>query len=216
MKMSASKFCVVSDFGNNVRKKIGSAYLGSVIKLRTNRRGKCRWKGNEISYELIGVLNSQSKRQVIVSVIGNAELRSAGEGQANLEVLVLVVGSCLIGGHRTQSIAVGGQPTVGLPAKNFPLAAFQIQEAKAQTKGMAVHDLIHTVGVIAAEVRFAVAGNIIATDFVCDQYVKAGILRAGTVLCKMPLRRVAVRYSGEIGGDIVLRVRGAEYIFKVH
>src|ERR1700723_1392494 len=103
--MSASKFCVVSDFGNDVRKKIGSTYLGSVVELRANGRGKCRWKSNEISYELVGVLNSHAKRQMIVSVIGHAELRSAGEGQANLEVLVLVVGGCLIGRHRAQPVA---------------------------------------------------------------------------------------------------------------
>src|SRR3984957_1067146 len=216
MKMVASKFCVVSDFGNDVRKKIGSAYLGSVVELRANRGGKCRWKGNETSYELVGVLNSHSKRQVIVSVIGNAELRSAGEGQADLEVLVFVVGGCLIGGQRTPPIAVGGQPAIGLSAQNFPLAAFQVHKAKAQTKGVAVHDLIHIGGVIAAEVRFAVAGDIIGTDFVRDLYVETGILSGEPIFGKVALRRVAVRYSREVGGDVVLGVGGTEYIFKVH
>src|SRR5277367_4443477 len=114
MEMPASKCCVVSDFGNDVWKKIGSAYLGSIVELRAHRGGKRRRKGHETSDELVGVLDSHPKRQVLVSVIGNAELRSAAEGQANLEVLVLVVGGCHIGGHRTQPVAVGGQPTIGL------------------------------------------------------------------------------------------------------
>src|SRR5580658_9162765 len=215
MEMSASKCCVVSDFRNDVRKKIGSAYLGSIIKLRANRRDKCRWKSNEISCELVGVLNTDSKRQMIVSVIGHAELRSAGEGQANLEVLVLVVGGCHIGGQRTQPVTVGGQPAISLSAKNLPLAALQIHKAKAQTKSVAVHHLIHIGGVIAAEVRFAVAGHFIVADFVRDLYVEAGILRGDAILGQVALRSVAVWYRGEVGGDIVLGIGGTEYIFKV-
>jgi hypothetical protein len=41
-----------------------------------------------------------------------------------------------------------------------------VNEAKAQTKGVAVHNLIHIGSVIAAEVRLAVAGDITGTDFV--------------------------------------------------
>src|SRR5271163_4117074 len=107
MEMAVSQFCVVSNFGNDVRKKIGSAYLGSIVELRANRGGKCRWKGDEGADVLIRVLNTHAERPVIVGVIGNAELRCAGESQANLEILVLVVGSCLIGGYRAYPSAVG-------------------------------------------------------------------------------------------------------------
>src|SRR5580704_968556 len=43
VEMSASNFCVVSDFRKDIRKKIGGAYLGSVVKLGTQCRAKCCW-----------------------------------------------------------------------------------------------------------------------------------------------------------------------------
>src|ERR1700678_1917354 len=92
MEMSACNSCVVRDLGNDVWKKIRSSYLGSIVKLRADRRGKGRWKGDGTAYVLVGVLNAYSESQMIVQVIGDAELSSAGVGQANPDVLIFVIG----------------------------------------------------------------------------------------------------------------------------
>src|ERR1700684_665264 len=215
MEMSACNSRVVRDLGNDVRKKIRSSYLGSIVKLRADR-GKARWKGHERTYVLVGVLNAYPKRQMIVQVIGDAELSSAGIGQANPNVLIFVIGDRQIRGIRTDPAAVGGQPTPGLSAKNFPLAAFQVKKAKAHAKGMAVHGLINIGRIIATKVRFAVASYIIVTEFIRDLYAEAGKLRGETIFGKLALRRVAERYCSEIRGDVVLCVSGAENIFNIH
>ena len=189
--------------------------MGSIVKLRADR-GKSRWKGHERTYVLVGVLNAYPKRQMIVQVIGDAELSSAGVGQANPDVLIFVIGDRQIRGIRTDPAAVGGQPTPSLSAQNFPLASFQIHKAKAHTKGVAVHGLINISRIIAAKVSFAVAGHIIGTEFVRDLYAEAGKLRGEAVFGKLALRRIAEWYGSEVRGDIVLGVGGAENIFNIH
>src|ERR1700693_2479361 len=215
MEMSACNSCVVRDLGNDVWKKIRSSYLGSVVELRADR-SKARWEGYERTYVLVGVLDAHSKRQMIVQVISDAELSSAGVGQAHPDVLIFVVGDRQIGGTRTDPAAVGGQPTPGFSAKNFPLATFQVKKAKAHAKGVTVHGLINIRRIIAAKVRFAVGGHIILTEFVRDMYAEAGELRGEAIFGKLALGRVAERNGSEVGGDVVLGVGGAEDIFNVH
>src|SRR5580704_12911948 len=215
MEMPACNSCVVRNFGNDVRKKIRGSYLGSIVKLRADR-GKARWEGYERTYVLVGVLYAHPKRQMIVQVISDAKLSSAGVGQANPDVLVLIVGDRQIGGIRTDPAAVGSQPTPGLSTKNFPLAAFQVKKAKAHAKGVAVHGLINVRGIIPAKVRFAVAVHIIVTPFVRDMYAEAGELRGEAIFGKLALGRVAERNGSEVRGDVVLGVGGAEDIFNIH
>src|ERR1700693_2854521 len=215
MEMPARNSCVVRDLGKDVWKKIRSSYLGSIVKLRADR-GKARWKGHERTYVLVGVLNAHPKRQMIVQVISDAELSSAGGGQAHSDVLIFVVGNRQIGGTWTDPAAVGGQPTPGLSAQNFPLAAFQVKKAKAHAKGVAVHGLINVSRIIAAKVRFAVAGHIIVTKFVRDLYAEAGKLRGQTIFGKLALRRIAEGNGSEVRCDVVLGVGRAENIFNVH
>ena len=81
---------------------------------------------------------------------------------------------------------------------------------------MAVHSLISIGSIIATEVRLAVTSHIVGAEFVSDSYVEAGVLRGRAELGEVPLRSVAERDSGEVGGDVVLSVGGAEYIFEVH
>src|ERR1700722_7608543 len=215
MEMSACDSRVVRDLGNYVWKKIRSSYLGSIVKLRADR-GKRRREGDERTYELVGVLDAHPKSQMIVQVISDAELSSAGVGQASTDVLILVIGDRQIGGTRTNPAAVRSQPAPGLSAQNFPLATFQVKKAKAHAKGVAVHGLINIRRIIPAKVRFAVAVHIIVTPFVSDMYAEAGELCGEAIFGKLALRRIAERYGGEVRGDVVLRVGGAEDIFNVH
>src|SRR5580658_3997277 len=90
MEMSACNFCVVRNFGKDVWEQIGSSYLGSVVKLRADRRGKGGWQGDESTYVLVGILDAYPNRPMFVQVIGNAELGSTGVGQADADVLILV------------------------------------------------------------------------------------------------------------------------------
>src|ERR1700691_1074712 len=149
-------------------------------------------------------------------VIGDAELRSAGVRYADPEVLVLVIGEGQIGWHRTQPVAVGGQPAPCLPAKDLPLTALQIHKVKAQTVGLAIHALIDVGSIVAAEISFDVGSHIVAAEFVRNLEIETGILRGGAKLREVPLRRVAEGDGREVGGNVVLGVRGAEYIFEVH
>src|SRR5271170_965859 len=216
--MSACNFCVVCDLGNDVWKKIRSSYLGSVVKFRGTRAngGEGRRKRDKTAYVLVGILDADPKRPMFVRVVGNADLGSAGVGQADADVLILVISDGQFGGIRTNSDAVGGQPTPGLSAENFPLAALETHKAKAHPKRVAVHGLINIGRIIAAKVRFAVAGHIRVADFVCDPYVEAGKLCGETILAKVALGRVVERYSSVVRSDIVLGIGGAKYIFNVH
>src|ERR1700733_2047205 len=153
---------------------------------------------------------------MIAGVIRDAELRGTGVGYADPEVLVFVVGEGQIGGHWTQPVAVGGQPAPCLPAKDFPLAAFQVHKVKAQPVGLAIHALIDVGSIVAAEISFDVGSHIVAAELVRNLEVETGILRGGAKLRELPLRRVAEGYGGEVGGNVALGVRGAEYIFRVH
>src|ERR1700683_2547355 len=107
MEMPTCNSCVVRNLGNDVWKKVRSSYLGSIVKLRADRRGKGRRKGNRSTYVLVGVLNAYPKRQMIVKVIGDAELSSAGVRQAHPDVLIFVIGDRQIGGTWTNPTAVG-------------------------------------------------------------------------------------------------------------
>src|ERR1700722_20534265 len=115
-------------------------------------------------------------------VIGDAELRSAGVRYADPDVLVLVVGEGQIRGHRTQPVAVGGQPTPCLPAKDFPLTALQVRKVKAQTVGLAIHALIDVGSIVAAEISFDVGSHIVAAELVRNLEVETRILRGRTKL----------------------------------
>src|SRR5580704_16966440 len=216
MEMPACNFCVVGNFGKDVWKQIGRTYLGSIVKLGANCRGKGRLKSNKSADILVGVLNAHPSSPVIVEVVGNSDLRGTGVGQAYPDVLILVISDRQFGGVRTNSDAVGGQPTPGLSAENFPLTALETHKAKAHTQGVAVHGLICIGRVIAAEVRFAVGGHIRVANFVCDPYVEAGKLCGETILGKVALGRVAIWDRRVVGGDIVLGVGGAIYILNVH
>src|SRR5580658_11295904 len=103
---------------------------------------------------------------MIACAIGDAELRGAGVGYADSEVLVLVVGDGQIGGHGTQPVAVGGQPAPCLPAKDLPLTALQVHKVKAQTVGLAIHALIDVGSIVAAEISFDVGSYIVAAKLV--------------------------------------------------
>src|SRR5580658_7491608 len=91
MKMPACNFCVVRNFGKDVWEQIGSAYLGSIVKLGADRRGKGGWKGDESTYVLVGILDAYPNRPMIVQVIGDAQLRSARVRQTYPDVLIFVV-----------------------------------------------------------------------------------------------------------------------------
>src|SRR5262249_36338665 len=103
MKVSGSKRGVVGDFGKDVWKKIGRAYLRSIIKLRAQRFAESGWKSDKSPYELIRILNAHSHRPMVVWVIGDTKLRRAGVRETDPDVLVFVVGDCQIGGHWAQS-----------------------------------------------------------------------------------------------------------------
>src|ERR1700729_1959801 len=119
---------------------------------------------------------------MIAGVIRDAELRGTGVGYADPNVLVLVVGDGQIGGHRTQPVAVGGQPAPRLPAKQFPLTALQIHKVKAQTVGLAIHALIDIGSIVAAEISFDVGSHIVAAELVRNLEVETRILRGSTKL----------------------------------
>src|SRR5271156_1944505 len=153
---------------------------------------------------------------MIAGVIRDAELRGTGVGYADPEVLVFVVGEGQIGGHRAQPVAVGGQPAPCLPAKDLPLTALQVHKVKAQAVGLAIHALIDVGSIVAAEISFDVGSHIIAAELVRNLEVETGILRGGAELGEVPLRRLAEGDGGGVGGDVALRVGGAEYPFEVH
>src|SRR5215470_754699 len=101
MEMPASYVSVVSDFRKDVWEEIRCANLGPVVKLRTKRRTICRWQGHEPTDVLIGILNSQPHRPMIVGMISNPELRGTRVWQSNPDVLVFVVRDRQIGRHRS-------------------------------------------------------------------------------------------------------------------
>src|SRR3984885_7456244 len=124
-------------------------------------------------------------------VIGDAELRSGGVRYADPDVLVLVVGDGQIRGHRTQPVAVGGQPTPCLPAKHFPLTALQIHKVEAQTVGLAINALIDVASIVASEISFDVGSHIVAAEAVNNLAVETGFPLGRQKLRELSLRRVA-------------------------
>src|ERR1700722_4806652 len=119
---------------------------------------------------------------MIAGVIRDAELSSAGVRYADPNILVLVVGDGQIGWHRTEPVAVGGQPAPCLPAKDLPLAALQVHKVKAQTVGLAIHALIDVGSIVAAEISFDVGSHIVTAELVRNLEVETRILRGRTKL----------------------------------
>src|SRR5271154_603190 len=131
MEMFAHNVSVIRDLGEDVWEEIRSTRLSAVVKLGARCGAKCRRQGHEPADELIGILDAYPHRPMMVGVISDAELGSAGIGHAYPEVLVLIVGERQIGGYRTQAISVWGQPTPCLSPQEFPLTTFEIAEVKA-------------------------------------------------------------------------------------
>src|SRR5580658_8448515 len=153
---------------------------------------------------------------MLIEVICDAELGSARIREADLDVLILVVGKYQIGEVRTHAVAVWHEPTPSLAAHDLPVTAFQVHPAKAETESVPVHDLIDIRCIVTAEIRFAVALHIIGPKFASNAHVETGILPGEAILAQLPLRSVAEGYGAEVRGNIVLGVRGAVYVFQIH
>src|SRR5260221_8202024 len=178
MKVSAGKLSVMGDFGKNVREKVGGSYLGVVVELRADGSKPCRQR-DKSACELIRALNSYPHGPMLVGMVGHAKLGCPGIGNPDPYVRSLVVSNGQVDGHWSDPLAVRCQPTPGLSSQDFPLVVFEIHEIEPEPLGMGIDRLVYARSIIAAEIRFQIAQNVVSSKSVRDLEAEARELRGG-------------------------------------
>jgi hypothetical protein len=81
--------------------------------------------------------------------------------------------------------------------------------------GMTVHALIDTRSVVAAEIAFKVAREVVAEEPVCNLQAQTRELRRGTEFGDTFLGRIVERYGAKVRCDVGLRIGRTKYILEV-
>src|SRR5258708_2940902 len=181
---------VISEFGNDVRACVRGAGVVGCVKLVSQDSIESSWENHlrALPCELLRVFDAHGPYKMIVKVIAGPELGSAGEVVTYLMIAVLVECGEHIRGIRSDSNAVGCEHAPGLTAHELPLTALQVQPIVAETIGVAVRSHKHIRRIIAVEIKFNEASNVIFAELGMGLQVEAGGLSRGAEIRGMARR----------------------------
>src|SRR5262249_5595672 len=155
------------------------------VVLSVKLRAKLRVEGereNDFSgaHVLLRVLNAKAPGEIGIGVPSRNERSGAGVVHAHVNLCVFTDGSELVTRNRRNPEAVGRQQTPGLSAQELPLTTLQIHPVNAQAVGVRVGGNENVGGIVAVEIKFNVASDIVGAEFGVRLDVEARVLAGGT------------------------------------
>src|SRR5215469_6564120 len=139
-----------------------------------------------------------------------------GVVDAYVDVGVLAEAQGEIGRHGREADAVGSHQAPALTAKEFPLAALEVEPVQAEASGVRVRAHKDVGGRVAIEIAFDIRPHFVLLEGGVDPQVQAGILAGDAEFGQVAGYGVAERDRPKAGSGRVTGIGRTEDVFEIH